>query len=189
MSDVTELLHRINEGDPSANHELLPLIYADLRHLARSKLQKERIDLSLQATSLVHEVYLRLMEGNTHWRIWQNRAHFFAVAAEAMRRILIDSIRQRNAIKRGGGRDKLSLDEVDGVAERKDRQWIAVHDALTRLEELDPLKASLVKLRFFSGFSQIEAAEALGIPRRTADRHWAFARAFLLSEIQEDLLT
>lgn len=168
--------------------QLLALVYHELRELARAKMRRERPDHTLQPTALVHEAYLRLLrERSPTDPIWESREHFFAAAAEAMRRILVESVRRKKATKRGGGVDRIELD--DGIAcvgsDASDERVLALDEALERLEELDPVKAILVKLRVFSGFNKSEAAQALGIPERTADRHWKFAKAWLIDRMSK----
>lgn len=177
-----------DRGGAASAEQLLALIYHELRDLARAKMRRERSDHTLQATALVHETYLRLLrERSPEDPIWGSRERFFAAAAEAMRRILVESIRRKKATKRGGAVDHIELD--DGIAcvgaGVSDERVLALDEALERLEELDQVKASLVKLRIFSGFTKREAAEALGIPERTADRHWKFAKAWLIDRMSQ----
>ena len=186
MKDVTEILKQIDEGDPSAADHLLPLIYNELRLLAQSKLKNERSDHTLQATALVHEAYLRLVGDQPSSPGWENRGHFFASAAEAMRRILIESIRNKKTLKRGGGHVRIEFDAIPLNDQKRDEQLLSLSNALDGLDEIDPIKASLVKLRFFSGLTKHEAAEALGISPATADRYWAYARSWLQTEMQAD---
>lgn len=187
MADITQILVRIEEGDTSAAEQLLPLVYNDLRRAALAKLRNERPDHTLQATALVHEAYLRLLgkDGATP-RSWDSSGHFFAAAAEAMRRILIESIRQKNALKRGGDFERIELNTIDATAARRDDKLMALDSALDRLEEIDPTKANLVKLRFFAGLTKEEAAKALGISPSTADRYWAYARSWLQKVMRVD---
>jgi RNA polymerase sigma factor (TIGR02999 family) len=187
MDDVTRILSQIDQGDSAAANQLLPLVYNQLRELARSKLRGERPDHTLQATALVHEAYLRLVGHRlSEAPSWDSRGHFFAAAAEAMRRILVESIRQKKSLKRGGDLSRIALDGVELPTERRDTRLLALDSALDRLEEMDPVKASLIKLRIFSGLSKAEAAKALGISARSADRYWNFARAWLINELRED---
>jgi RNA polymerase sigma factor (TIGR02999 family) len=187
MDDVTRILSQIDQGDSAAANRLLPLVYNQLRELARSKLRRERPDHTLQATALVHEAYLRLVDhGFSDALSWDSRGHFFAAAAEAMRRILVESIRHKKSLKRGGGLNRIGLDGIELPIELRDERLLALDSALDRLEEIDPVKASLIKLRIFSGLSKAEAAKALGISSRTADRYWNFARAWLINEMRED---
>jgi RNA polymerase sigma factor (TIGR02999 family) len=185
MSEVTRILDRVQEGDPSASEQLLPLVYAELRKLAEQKLAQERPGQTLQGTALVHEAYLRLTDGTPDAR-WDNRRHFFAAAAEAMRRILVENARRKDCLKRGGGFARLDMD-ADAVAAREpDVDLLALDDALGRLAKLDPLKAKLVELRYFAELTGEEAAEVLGISPRTLDREWAYTRAWLLRELRSN---
>jgi RNA polymerase sigma factor (TIGR02999 family) len=177
MADVTRLLDAAAAGDPQAAAELLPLVYDELRELAAARMAEERPGQTLQATALVHEAYLRLVRGSQPSE-WSGRGHFFAAAAEAMRRILVEGARRKQSPKHGGGRRRVDLDAVEPAAAADD-QLLAVDEALDRLAAEDPRSAELVKLRFFGGLSVEEAAEALGIARSTAYEHWAFARASL----------
>jgi RNA polymerase sigma factor (TIGR02999 family) len=182
MTDVTRILTAIEQGDPSAAEQLLPLVYDELRLLAAQRLAHEQPGQTLQATALVHEAYLRLM-GGEQVQHWDSRRHFFAAVAEAMRRILIDRARDKHRLKRGGNWRRLRLDDIDlAVAEPPD-DLPALDEALQKLAQEDPLCAELVKLRFFAGLTQEEAAAILGIARRTADRYWAFARSWLYDEL------
>jgi RNA polymerase sigma factor (TIGR02999 family) len=175
MSDVTRLLEAAAGGDRKAASDLLPLVYDELRRLAAAKLANEAPDHTLQPTALVHEAYLRLIGDQQ----FDGRGHFFAAAAEAMRRILVNHARDRNRLKRGGGRRRVDLDRLTGLAAASDDDLLGLDDALGRLAKDYPAVAELVKLRFFGGMTMGESAEALGLPRRTADRHWSFARAWL----------
>jgi RNA polymerase sigma factor (TIGR02999 family) len=183
LSDVTRILHAIEDGDTGAAEALLPLVYDQLRRIAQQKMAKERPEHSLQATALVHEVYLRLV-GEEDVK-WVNRAHFFAAAAEAMRRILVESARSRGRIKRGGERKRVPLNVVDLAAENDPAEILALSDALDRLEKQDPRMAKLVMLRFFSGLSVEETASAMEMSPRTVKREWAMARAWLFRELSE----
>jgi RNA polymerase sigma factor (TIGR02999 family) len=176
--EVTRLLQAIDGGDPHAAAELLPLVYDELRRLAAQKLASEPPGQTLQATALVHEAYLRLVGQG-----WDGRGHFFAAAAEAMRRILVEQARRKKAGKRGGGRARVSLDDVEPAAPELREDVLALDAALTRLATADPSAARLVELRYFAGLSIPEAAQALGISPRTADRLWAYARAWLHREV------
>jgi RNA polymerase sigma factor (TIGR02999 family) len=182
MSEVTRILASIEHGDPSAAAELLPLVYEDLRKLAAQKLLEEKPGQTLQATALVHEAYLRLVDVEKAQH-WNSRGHFFAAAAEAMRRILVDSARRKSAEKRGGTVIRLDVDPEDLAGMETDEKMLALDEALTKLEKEDPQKAQLVKLRYFAGLPIREAAAALGISTATADRYWAYARAWLQREI------
>jgi RNA polymerase sigma factor (TIGR02999 family) len=178
MNDVTRILSAIEQGDPRAAGELLPLVYDELRRLAAQRLAREAPGQTLQATALVHEAYLRLV-GSEPERPWRDRAHFFGAAAEAMRRILIETARRRHSHKRGGGRERLELDQVQPATPEPSAELLALDEALDRLATLDPTKAQLVQLRYFAGLTLPQAAEVMGISTATASRHWAFARAWL----------
>jgi RNA polymerase sigma factor (TIGR02999 family) len=183
MSEVTQILHAISEGDPHAASQLLPLVYEELRKLAAQKLARETPGQTLQPTALVHEAYLRLV-GEDEEQHWDSRGHFFAAAAEAMRRILVEIARQKASLKRGGDRDR--VDVVDSLlASPEPREdLVALDAALAKLAETDKQAAELVQLRYFAGLPIREVAEILGIAPRTADRLWAFARAWLHEEIK-----
>jgi RNA polymerase sigma factor (TIGR02999 family) len=183
VGDLTLILQRIERGDPGAADQLLPLVYDELRRLAAAKMSLESPGQTLQPTALVHEAWLRL--GGDRQPTWQNRAHFFGAAAEAMRRILIDRARHRQARRHGGGQERLNVDDLElAAATADDDQLLAVHDALEKLASQDPRKAELVKLRYFVGLTIGEAANALGISEPTAKRWWAYARAWLYQEIR-----
>jgi len=182
MSDVTRILSAIEQGDPSAADQLLPLVYDELRRLAAERLAHEKPGQTLQATALVHEAYLRLV-GDQHF---DNRGHFFAAAAEAMRRILIDQARTRKSRKRGGAQQRHDIDEIDIAAPEPSIDWLVLNDVLSRFEQVDELKARLVKLRYFAGLTIPQAAEVLGISTTTADRYWAYARAWLHAELTRE---
>ena len=207
MSDVTRILSQIDAGDPKAAEQLLPLVYDELRKLAAAKLAQEKPGQTLQATALVHEAYLRLVGGGGEARdsglgtressnaapapdpqplapAFSSRGHFFAAAAEAMRRILIESARRRHQVKRGGGRERVDLDAVDAASRITPDQLLALDETLTLLESQDKGAADVFKLRYFTGCSVEEAAELLGISRATAYRHWTFARAWLIGQLQ-----
>jgi RNA polymerase sigma factor (TIGR02999 family) len=183
MNDVTRILSAIEQGDPQAAQQLLPLVYDELRRLATAKMAHEKPGQTLQPTALVHEAYLRLMDGD-HIRRWESRRHFFAAAAEAMRRILINRARDKHRLKRGGVRKKVDLDRVEVASETPPEDLLAFDEALEKLARQDRPCAELVRLRFFAGLSVGEAAEALGISPRTADRYWAYARAWLYEELR-----
>ena len=185
MNDITQILAAIDEGSPHASDQLLPLVYAELRQLAAQRLAHERPGQTLQATALVHEAYLRLLGPGSHPQNWNSRNHFFSAAAEAMRRILIESARRKNTGKRRGSQ-RLSLDDVDLASPSGPDQHdlLALDEAISRLEEEDPGKAELVKLRFFAGLTIEEAAGVLGISRATAVRHWDYARSWLYTELR-----
>ncbi|HEV8421922.1 MAG TPA: ECF-type sigma factor, partial [Chthoniobacterales bacterium] len=177
----TRLLDRVERGDPQAADELLPLVYDELRKLAAAKMAGEQPGQTLQATALVHEAWMRLA-GENH--SWQNRRHFFSAAAEAMRRILVERARRRGRLKRGGGgHECLPLDEIDVAIEADDPNLLRVHEALEKLAKEDPVKAELVKLRFFAGLRIPEAAELLGLSGTTAKRYWTYARAWLYDDL------
>jgi RNA polymerase sigma factor (TIGR02999 family) len=178
MSDVTHLLDAAAAGDPKAAAELLPLVYDELRKLAAGRMAAESSGQTLQATALVHEAYLRLVGGDQA-RGWNGRGHFFAAAAEAMRRILVESARRRGALKRGGQSARRPLDEAEAAAPDPDDEILAVHEALDELARADPAAAALVKLRFFGGLTAAEAADALGMSTRSAHDLWAYARSWL----------
>jgi len=180
MSDVTRILEAIGRGDPQAADQLLPLVYEELRRLASSKMAQEAPGHTLQATALVHEAWLRLAGDES--RKWNDRSHFFAAAAEAMRRILVENARRKNRQRRGGGLQRVEFDEA-ALAVADDQQVLAVNDALEKFAGVDKPKAELVKLRYFVGLTIEEAAEVLGISRATAKRHWAYARTWLYAEI------
>ncbi len=187
MSEVTQLLLQIEQGNALAADQLLPLVYGELRRLAARKLSQERPGQTLDATGLVHEAYLKLAGGDNH-HSWQGRNHFFAAAAEAMRRILVDKARRRNAYKHGGGRKRVDLEAACSLADDAPAtDLLALDEALDRLASRAPAKAELVKLRYFAGFTTREAAEALGISVATAERHWAYARSWLYAELNDDL--
>ncbi len=178
MSDVTHILNQIESGDPSAAEQLLPLVYAELRKLAAAKLAQEMPGQTLQATALVHDAYLRLVDVG-HTQHWNSRGHFFAAAAEAMRRILVDQARRKQAFKRGGQAHRVALDAVDSGATAPDHELLDIDEALTRLAAEDPQAARLIQLRYFAGLSIEDAAELIGISRSTAYEHWSYARARL----------
>jgi RNA polymerase sigma factor (TIGR02999 family) len=182
MSGVTRILDRVQAGDPKAAEELLPLVYEELRKLAAIRMANEPAGQTLQATALVHEAWLRLVGPEAH--VWSNRYHFFAAAAEAMRRILIDNARRKQRPKHGWGWQRVDLDQVNVAIQTDDDTLLLVDEALTRLEQEDPQKAELVKLRYFAGMTIPEAGKALGLSESTAKRLWTYARAFLLREIK-----
>jgi RNA polymerase sigma factor (TIGR02999 family) len=184
MSDVIRIMSAIDAGEPRAAEQLLPLVYDELRTLAAQKMAREKPGQTLDATALVHEAWLRLV-GSQDNRQWDSRGHFFAAAAEAMRRILVDSARRRQSVKRGGKRLRESLDEAVLAAPETPADLIALDEALSRLEAIDPRAAELVKLRFFAGLTIPQVADALGVSPRTADDVWAYARAWLFRELRE----
>jgi RNA polymerase sigma factor (TIGR02999 family) len=181
MNDVTRILSAIEQGDPKAAECLLPLVYDELRKLAAQRLAHEKPGQTLQSTALVHEAYLRMV-GRDEARSWNSRSHFFAAAAQAMRRILVENARRKSARKRGVGLERKPLDEV--AAPQPDDELLALDEALQALAETDPVKARLVELRYFAGLTGEQAAEVLGISPATADRHWAFAKAWLRNEVR-----
>jgi RNA polymerase sigma factor (TIGR02999 family) len=183
MSEVTHILDAIAQGDPQAAGQLLPLVYGELRRLAAQKLSRERPGQTLDATALVHEAYLRLV-GKQDVERWDSRGHFFAAAAEAMRRILVENARRKRSLKRGGDRVRQELDPQGIAGPNGSEDLLALDEALTKLAACDPQMAELVKLRYFTGLTIKQAAEVLGIAPRTADSHWAYARAWLLAELQ-----
>ena len=187
MSDLTQLLKSAESGDQRAAEELLPLVYSELRCLAKARLSHEQPGQTLQATDLVHEAYRRLVDGGENADAkWNSTGHFFGAAAEAMRRILIDRARAKAAQKRGGELQRVEFEELEHPAAKRPERFLLLDEALTKLESQDPQKAQLVKLRFFAGLTNKQAATALGISTATADRAWAFARAWLKTEMGDD---
>jgi len=185
MSEVTRILSAIDRGDIHTSERLLPLVYDELRKLAAQQLAQDKPGQTLQATALVHEAYVRLVDTENPQR-WNSRGHFFAAAAEAMRRILVDAARARKAQKRGGQHRRVELEDAGLPAHEEDRKLLALDEALAKLEAQQPSKAQLVKLRYFAGLSTREAAATLGVSTATADRYWAYARAWLQREMSED---
>ena len=191
MSEVTRILSAIEQGDPHAAEQLLPLVYDELRKLAAQKLAQEKPGHTLEATALVHEAYLRLVvppRGAGQPPVekhWNTGGHFFTAAAEAMRRILIDQARHKQSQRRGGGRRRQNIEDHQIAAPEPSLDVLAVNEALERFEKVDPLKANLVKLRYFAGLTIPQAADALGISSTTADRYWAYARAWLHAELKK----
>ena len=183
MSDVTRILSQIESGDPSAAEQLLPLVYEELRKLAAVRIAQEKPGQTLQATALVHDAYIRLVdvENAQHW---DSRGHFFAAAAEAMRRIIVEGARRRQRLKRGGDLTRLDTGELDFVSEVPDERLVDIDESLERLDREDPSAAALVKLRFYAGMSISEAADVLGISRTNAYEQWAYARAWLRTEVE-----
>jgi RNA polymerase sigma factor (TIGR02999 family) len=179
MNDVTRILSAIEQGDPHAAGQLLPLVYDELRQLAAHKLAQEKPGQTLQATALVHEAYLRLVDVKRAQH-WSSRGHFFAAAAEAMRRILVDNARRKQSQKRGGDQRRVDLDDLDLAAPERSDDLLAIDEGLAKLAAADPQAAELVKLRYFAGLTIPQAADALGISPRSADSLWAYARAWLL---------
>jgi RNA polymerase sigma factor (TIGR02999 family) len=178
MSEVTHILSAIEQGDPHAAEQLLPLVYEELRRLAAQKLAQEKPGQTLQATALVHEAYLRLVD-TEQAQTWNSRGHFFAAAAEAMRRLLVESARRKQAQKHGGERTRVDLDRAEAVAAVPPEDLLALDDALEQLRRHDPIAGKLVQLRYFGGLSVEQAAEVLGVSTATAYRQWTFARAWL----------
>jgi RNA polymerase sigma factor (TIGR02999 family) len=176
MIPITQLLDAANRGDQQAAVELLPLVYEELRQLAAAKMAHEKPGQTLDATGLVHEAYLKLVGD----RGYSDRHHFFRVAAEAMRQILVDRARRRRRMRHGGDRERVDLSEAASLVDMPDENLLALDEALQRFSEVDPLKAELVKLRYFAGLTEQDAADTLGISRATASRHWMFARAWLI---------
>ena len=187
MTEVTRILSALEHGDPGAAEQLLPLVYDELRRLAIQRLAQEKPGQTLQATALVHEAYARLVgsgeEAAAREQRWDSRGHFFAAAAEAMRRILIDRAREKRSAKRGGGRQKLDIDAVDVATRATPDQLLAIDEALAKLARADPAAARLVELRYFAGLTVEEAGKALGMSTATAYRHWKYARAWLHTEL------
>jgi RNA polymerase sigma factor (TIGR02999 family) len=191
MNEVTRILSAIDEGHPRAAEQLLPLVYAELRELAAQRLAQEKPGQTLQATALVHEAYLRLVSEpreihGDEPRVspeFANRGHFFAAAAEAMRRILVESARRKKRIKHGGGRHRIDINDVAPVAAEPPDELLDLDEALSKFEEADAVAANLVKLRYFAGLTLPQAAEALGLSLRTAERNWTFARTWLRREL------
>jgi RNA polymerase sigma factor (TIGR02999 family) len=178
MSDVTRILSAVEHGDPHAAEQLLPLVYAELRQLAAQRLAQEKPGQTLQATALVHEAYLRLVDGEKAQH-WNSRGHFFAAAAEAIRRILVDTARRKQSAKHGGRHRRVDLEEAVSLAVEPGPDILGLDEALTRLAQEDPVKAEVVKLRFFAGLTVEQTADALAISRDTACRHWAYAKVWL----------
>jgi len=183
MSDVTRILSAIEHGDQAAAEQLLPLVYQELRKLAAAKLAREKPGQTLQPTVLVHEAYVRLVDTDRPQQ-WNGRGHFFAAAAEAMRRILIENARRKQSPKHGGARQRVALDVAAAAHEGRAEDLLALDEALTQLETRWPDKAKLVKLRYFAGLTIPEAAQALGVSSATAERYWTFSRAWLHSRLQ-----
>jgi RNA polymerase sigma factor (TIGR02999 family) len=185
MTDVTQILSQIEQGDPSAAEQLLSLVYDELRKLAAAKLANEKPGQTLQATALVHDAYIRLVDVEKAQH-WNSRGHFFAAAAEAMRQILINRARDKGRLKRGGDRRRIDFDSLQLATDCPDETLLAVDEALQQLAVEDPEAAELVKLRFYAGLSLTDSAQAMGISRRVADRLWTFARAWLFNSLRAD---
>ncbi len=186
MSEVTRILSAIEEGDPNAAERLLPLIYAELRKLAARKIAQEKPGQTLQATALVHEAYVHLVDVDQARR-WNSRGHFFAAAAEAMRRILVERARRKGRLKHGCKRQRVDLESDCLISEAPSLDLLALDEALLRLAETDPAKAELVKLRFFAGLTMPESAAALNVSLATAERYWTFAKSWLYAELADDM--
>ncbi len=184
MTDVTRILSAMERGDRQAAERLLPLVYDELRKLAAVRMAQEKPGHTLQATALVHEAYLRLV-GEEKGQQWDSRGHFFAAAAQAMRRILVDRARQKQRPKHGGGRRRVTLDEVCSLEESRADDLLALDEAMDKLAADEPEKAKLVALRYFAGMPEKEAADVMGVSRATAARHWAYAKAWLYSELED----
>jgi RNA polymerase sigma factor (TIGR02999 family) len=182
MSDVTQILERVEQGDAKAADELLPLVYEELRKLAAAKMAQEAVGHTLQPTALVHEAWLRLVGAPN--QDWNSRNHFFMAAAQAMRRILIERARQKSRLKRGGDQQRVPLEELELAANADSETLLLIEEAMQRLAKADPVKARLVELRFFTGLSLEEAAQVLAVSAPTAKRYWAYARAWLFQEIE-----
>jgi RNA polymerase sigma factor (TIGR02999 family) len=185
MTNVTQILSQIEQGDPSAADQLLPLVYEELRKLAAAKLAHEKPGQTLQATALVHDAYLRLVDVERAQH-WDSRGHFFGAAAEAMRRILLNRARDKASLKRGGDRHKIDFVQIEVALDTRPEELIALDEAIQLLADEDPTSAELVKLRFFAGLSHTDAATSLGITRRVADRQWAYARAWLYERLKDE---
>jgi RNA polymerase sigma factor (TIGR02999 family) len=183
MSDVTQVLQAIGRGDGRASDELLPLVYDELRRLAAARMAQEAAGQTLQPTALVHEAWLRMVKDGE--RNWQNRAHFFGAAAEAMRRILIENARRKSRLKRGGDQARIDIEQLELAATTPDDKVLLIDDALERLQAEDPEKARIVVLKFFGGLTNQEVAENLGVTERTIERQWAYAKAWLFRSIHE----
>jgi RNA polymerase sigma factor (TIGR02999 family) len=184
MHEVTHILSAIEQGDPKAAEQLLPLVYKELRCLAAEKMAQEKPGQTLQATALVHEAYLRLVDVKKAQH-WNSRGHFFAAAAEAMRRILVEQARHKQRLKHGGALERVDLDSACAVSEPARFDLLALDEALTRLAAEEPLKAELVKLRFFTGLTMPEAADVLGVSLATAERYWTFAKSWLFADLSD----
>jgi RNA polymerase sigma factor (TIGR02999 family) len=182
MSEITQVLQAIRRGDGRASEELLPFVYNELRQLAAARMNQEASGQTLQATALVHEAWLRMVGDGD--REWQNRAHFFGAAAEAMRRILVDNARRKSRLKRGGDQARVDIEELDLIATSPDEKILLMDEALEKLRAEDPEKARIVVMKFFGGMTNQEVAENLGVTERTVERQWAFAKAWLFQSIQ-----
>jgi RNA polymerase sigma factor (TIGR02999 family) len=183
MSDITMLLHAVERGEEQSAEDLLPVIYEELRHLAAARMAHEAAGHTLQPTALVHEAWLRLV--NEEDRTWRNRAYFFAAAAEAMRRILVEHARRKARFKHGGGQQRLNVEDLNLAQSTPDEKVLLIHDALEQLELEHPERARIVVLKYFSGLTNREVAETLGLGERTVDRHWVCAKVWLVRKIEE----
>jgi RNA polymerase sigma factor (TIGR02999 family) len=185
MSDVTHILVEVSRGNGEASEKLLPLVYEELRRIAAARMSQEAAGQTLQPTALVHEAWLRMVGDGA--RTWQNRAHFFGAASEAMRRILIDTARRKSRVKRGGNRQRVDINDVDLAAATPDDKMLLINDALERLQAEDQEKARVVVMKFFGGLTNQEVAQALGVTERTVERQWAYAKAWMFRQIQTEL--
>jgi len=183
MTDVTRILNAIDEGDAKAADKLLPLVYEELRRLAAQKMAREKPGQTIQATALVHEAYIRLVDSKA--QNWSSRTNFYTAAAEAMRRILIENARRKQRLKRGGDQEKVSLDDVEFAVMEPAEDIVALDEALEKLSLEDPRKATLVKLRYFAGLTAKQAAKMMGISQATAERYWSYARVWLFYELKK----
>jgi len=188
MNEVSQVLERIQNGDPQAAEQLLPLVYGELRKLAQHMIASEKPGQTLQATALVHEAYVRLVgePSPSNGIGWEGRGHFFGAAAEAMRRTLVEKARRKKRLKHGGERRRVDLDAALSVMDAPDSDLLSLDDTLTKFESIDPLAASVVKLRYFAGLTMSETAEALGVSLRQAERNWTYAKAWLHQELSHD---
>src|ERR1700761_5662036 len=185
MNELTQMLQAIRRGDGQASEELLPLVYHELRQLAMARMAQEAAGQTLQATALVHEAWLRMVGAGD--RTWQNRAHFFGAAAEAMRRILVENARRKFRVKRGGGQIRVDIEEIDVAAASPDEKVLLMDEALEQLKAQDPEKGRIVVLKFFGGMTNQEVAENMSVTERTVERQWAYAKAWLFQKIQAQL--
>lgn len=185
MSDVTRILSAIERGDPNAADKLLLLVYGELRSLAAARLSQEKSGQSLQPTMLVHDAYLRLVDVD-HSQQWSGRGHFFAAAAEAMRRILVERARRKRSLKHGGEMQRVDLDVAIAAIENQNEELLSLDEALTKFERQWPVKAELVKLKYFAGLTTREASQAIGVSTATAERYWKFARAWLHAQLKSE---
>lgn len=183
VSEITQILQAVGRGEAQASEKLLPLVYNDLRRHAAVQMAREAAGQTLQPTALLHEAWLRVVGGGE--RKWENRAHFFGAAAEAMRRILIENARRKSRLKRGGDQVRVSADQIELAATTPDEKILLINDALERLQLQDPEKAQVVVLKFFGGRTNQEVAESLGVTERTVERHWAYAKAWLFQNIRD----